>query len=402
MRSVSIRHWRLLVLALVALAIGVAAGCGGDDSAAPAEPAATPEPAPTEPAAPDVAVPDSDLDVEIVNDDLWVVGFGVFDQSYPETGPIDVPDGLQFTPLNVVKPGNVTGDWSVCYFQDGLNNIWLEQTKSGAEQAGQYLGIEVTYQDAGWDSARQLNQIENAIAQGGCDAIVAQIIDGSVVCKVLSEDAGAAGVPVVVTNTGICDNDDWTEGTVSFVGAQTRAYFEQMLSVPMKWLSEAGGGEVGWVQGPAGWKGTLLADEIMADLEAMYPDVSVVQRIPGDFTVEAGLASAQVLLNTNPDLNMILSQYDAMTLGIIQALEEDGKGPGDVLIGVTGGGDRTAFEAVRDGWVLQGGVVQPLEESAHGIEIAVAHLEGLKVPKVVDQGGEFITKETLTAFIVEA
>ena len=189
---------------------------------------------------------------------------------------------------------------------------------------------------------------------------------------------------------------------MSFVGAQTRAYFEQMLSVPMKWLSEAGGGEVGWVQGPAGWKGTLLADEIMADLEAMYPDVSVVQRIPGDFTVEAGLASAQVLLNTNPDLNMILSQYDAMTLGIIQALEEDGKGPGDVLIGVTGGGDRTAFEAVRDGWVLQGGVVQPLEESAHGIEIAVAHLEGLKVPKVVDQGGEFITKETLTAFIVEA
>ena len=119
----------------------------------------------------------------------------MFDQSYPETGPIDVPDGLQFTPLNVVKPGNVTGDWSVCYFQDGLNNIWLEQTKSGAEQAGQYLGIEVTYQDAGWDSARQLNQIENAIAQGGCDAIVAQIIDGSVVCKVLSEDAGAAGVP---------------------------------------------------------------------------------------------------------------------------------------------------------------------------------------------------------------
>ena len=97
-----------------------------------------------------------------------------------------------------------------------------------------------------------------------------------------------------------------------------------------------------------------------------------------------------MLLNTNPNLNMILSQYDAMTLGIIQALEEEGKAPGDIMIGVTGGGDRTAFEAVRDGWVLQGGVVQPLEESAHGIEIAVAHLEGLKVPKVVDQGGEFM------------
>ena len=398
------RHLTVLSLVLIALLIGVAAGCGGDDdeAGAPAPaPAPAPEPAP-EPAGPAVAVPDSDLDVEIVSDDLWVVGFGVFDQSYPAEGPIDVPDGLQFTPLNVVKPGSVSSDWTICYFQDGLNNIWLEQTKAGAEQAGEYLGIEVQYQDAGWDSARQLNQIENAIAQGGCDAIVAQIIDGSVVCKVLSEDAGAAGVPVVVTNTGICDNDDWTEGTVSFVGAQTRAYFEQMLAVPMQWLSEQGGGEVGWVQGPAGWKGTLLADEIMADLEAMYSNVDIVQRIPGDFTVEAGLASAQVLLNTHPDLNMILSQYDAMTLGIIQALKEEGKNPGDVMIGVTGGGDRTAFEAVRDGWVLQGGIVQPLEESAHGIEIAVAHLEGLQVPKVVDQGGEFITLETLNAFIVEA
>ena len=445
------RHWKLLGIALIALAIGVTAACGGDEEEAapppapapapepapppppppppapspepapppppPPPPAPSPEPAPApppapapepapapppEPVGPPVAVADSILDVTVVNDDLWVVGFGVFDQDYPAEGPISVPEGLQFTPLDVVKPEEVTGDWTICYFQDGLNNIWLEQTKSGAEQAGGYLGIEVIYQDAGWDAARQLNQIENAIAQGGCDAIVAQIIDGSVVCKVLSQDAGEAGIPVVVTNTGICGNDDWTEGTVSFVGAQTRAYFEQMLSVPMQWLSERGGGEVGWVQGPAGWKGTLLADEIMAGLEAAYPNVDVVQRIPGNFTVEAGLESAQVLINTHPDLSMILSQYDAMTLGIIQALKDEGKGPGEIMIGVTGGGDRTAFEAVRDGWVLQGGIVQPLEESAHGIEIAVAHLEGYKVPRVVDQGGEFITKETLNAFIVEA
>lgn len=331
----------------------------------------------------------------------WTVGFGVFDMNYPASGPIAIPKNLRFVPLKIIPPSKVTKKWNVCYFQDGLNNFWLQQTKQGALQAGKYLGVNVTYHDAGWDANRQLNQIENALSQKSCDGMVVQDIDPSVVCKVLSKDAPAQDVPVVVTNAGICNSDDWTPGTVAWVGAQNYQYWQGLVGKSFKWLSEHGGGEAAAIQGTAGSKLTILFDKALDEMSKRYPNVKVVQRLPGDFTTEQGLNATQTILNTHPSIKLFVVQCDCQSVGVVTALKAAGKKPGDVVIGGTGGGDHNAFAMIRDGWALYGGSVPPLEESAHGVEVLVAHLEGMKVPRVVWHGGEYITKPDLNKFEVE-
>jgi ribose transport system substrate-binding protein len=284
--------------------------------------------------------------------------------------------------LGLVKKSAVPAGKTVCFFGDGTTNTYVLANNSGAQQAGQQLGVKVTVTLGDWDGARQLNQLEDAFAKKECDAISLESIDPNVVCKAATEGAKEAGIPLAVGNVPICGSANWTPGTITYSGSQTLdyylAYTNWVFSSFMK--KHPNGLEIGAITGPANWSGTIPpygAKVAYQRTLPKFPKIKMKQVISGDFTPEAGLNAANTILQTHPNVKGLIVQYDQNALGAIQALKAKGKKPGEVMVfGL--GGDHSGVANVKNGWQQGSMLLEPVEETGHATEAAIAFLAGKK------------------------
>jgi galactofuranose transport system substrate-binding protein len=386
--------WRILVMLLVSLCVVAAVGCGSDDGSGSSSSSDSGSDTAAESPS---AEPASDSLMGSghakANGDVLEIDYkGVFQDLIPKSGPLEVPGDVRYAPLGLVSPDEVTKKWRVCYFHGGLTDIFYIQGQKAAEQVTEDLGVELKFFNAEFDPTRMLDQITNSIARGECDAIVAQPLDPATVCKVLTEDAEQAKIPVVIINAAICGDDAHTEGTLAFEGFQTTPYWRLLLETGMEEFSAKGGGEMGIISAHDTWTGTIALKKLLKELEPKFPDVDVVQVLPGDFTPDSGLKAAQTLINSHPDMGALFVQYDQMTGGAVNALKAAGKKPGDIYI-FSNAADHTGLQLMRDGWLAFSGLVLPMEETAHGIEAAIAHLEGKEVPPFINEGNTIVTPD---------
>jgi len=393
---------RYLVACVAVGCVVVAVGCGGSDSSSGGgETGATPDTAATTGGSGSSAVTtSSDIESLVaaghVDDSepntLEIAYNDIFSSTIPASGPLNVPNDVQYVPLGIIKPDEVTKPWRVCYFHGGLTDIFYIQGQKAAQQVTKDLGVDLKFFNAEFDPTRMLNQIQNALAQKDCDGIVAQPLDPATVCKALTDDASKANVPVVIINAAICGDDAHTPGTVAFEGFQTAPYWQMLLEKGFKAFSDKGGGEMGIITAHDTWTGTITLKKLLKEIEPKYPNVKVVQVLPGDFTPESGLKAAQTMINAHPNLGAMFVQYDQMTGGAVKALKAAGKKPGDIYM-FSNAADHTGQELMRDGWVSFSGLVLPMEETAHGIEAMVAHLEGKEVPPFINEGNTTVSPD---------
>jgi putative xylitol transport system substrate-binding protein len=312
-----------------------------------------------------------------------IVGGSASAGSWGSSGPSAKPPAYTKTKLRLlglVKRSEVPAGKTVCFFGDGTTNTYVLANNSGAEQAGKALGVKVTVALGDWDGARQLNQLEDALAKKSCDAISLESIDPNVVCKAATKGATKAGIPVAVGNVPICGSRDWTPGTITYSGSQTLDYYvtytNWVFSSFMKRYPN--GLEIGAITGPANWSGTIPpygSKVAYAQVGKKFPKIKLKQIISGDFTVEAGLNAANTILQTYPNVKGLIVQYDQNALGAVQALKAKGKKPGEVLIfGL--GGDHSGVANVKSGWQTGSFLLQPVEETGHATEAAIAYLAG--------------------------
>ena len=373
----------VLVLSLLLLLVAVA-GCGGDEeTAAPAAPpAAEPAPPAEEPVPPSEEPPAEEPPAE--------------EPPAEEPAPAENELGYVETELRLlglIDPADVTPGLHICFFGDGTTNTYVLANNAGAAQAAEKLGVEIDIFLGDWDPARQLNQLETAISQNQCDGIVLESIDPNVVCKAATEAATAAEIPVAIGNVPICADANWTEGTITFSGSQTLdyylAYTDWVFGEFMKANPE--GGKMAAITGPANWSGTIPPYGSTVSYEQMlekYPDIELVQVIDSDFTVEGGLNAANTIIQTHPDVQGLIVQYDQDAHGAIQALKGAGKQPGELMVfGL--GYDHSGETNIKEGWQNGSMLLEPVEEIGHATEALIAFLSG--VPQCEDDpDGEVI------------
>ncbi|MBN9019290.1 MAG: sugar ABC transporter substrate-binding protein [Rhizobiales bacterium] len=286
----------------------------------------------------------------------------------------------------------------IAFLSAATNNLYLQAGIKGAKDAAEKYGVTVDVFDANWDPATQFNQAQNAITGGQYNAILAEMNDGNQACAILSKDAMEKNVLVAVANGPLCGKASeegealWTSGTLTFIGgSQGRAAFRDwILGIAM---TNPGKQKVAVITGPDLNANTINTDLAIEDVKKQFPQFEIVGVARTDYSVLQGNQKILPLLQANPDLTILVSNYSDMTRGAIAAVKQAGMG-GKLKI-YDYGGNGWAFEALKADQITATRMLTPYTEMYKGVEALAKAWKGEDVPRFIPLETAEVTKDNL-------
>jgi L-arabinose transport system substrate-binding protein len=216
----------------------------------------------------------------------------------------------------------------------------------GADEKAAELGLELTQVDVGTDPVKAVDEVDSAINQGA-DGIIIVVPDPSIGPDVVTATA-AAGIPLLTSDDQICTtNPDPTAcdeaDLVPRVGFSPSQMGEQVGQQVADFYAEAGWpeGETGVIAGTdpdvtVCVDRTEAAKDTFAEVsgtDIQIFDIGTTNEIEDSQTKAAGVITA------NPDVQhwIAIGCNDANVIGEVNALEDAGFGPDDVIgVGING------------------------------------------------------------------
>lgn len=286
----------------------------------------------------------------------------------------------------------------IAFLTAATNNVYLQAGIKGAQDAAAKVGASIEVFDSNWDPATQYNQVQNILSSGNFNAILAEMNDGNQACAILTKDAPAKGVLVAVANLPLCgkaaEEGDalWSPGTLNFIGgSQGNTAFREWL---MKIAEENPGPQkVAVITGPDLNANTINTDLAIEEVKKKYPEFEFVAVVRTDYSVLQGNEKALPILQANPDLTILIGNYSDMTRGATQAVKQ--AGVGDKLKIYDSGGNKWAFQAVKEGLITSTRTLNPYTEMYWSVEALAAAWKGEPVPRFKPLVATFITKENV-------
>ena len=295
----------------------------------------------------------------------------------PESGNASIDLGT--TTLEVPK-----GTPKIGFFAYGLSALELGY-KAQIEKMDKE-GSDVTWVEAKYDASTQLKQLQTALTTGEYDAWIVEAVDPEGVCRLVSEQAPEQGIPVSIFDQGVCGRagnpwgeEAWAPGTlnlVSDVGSVT--WQTNLLKGEKEVIGIEPGTKVGVVNGPD------IAASAQSYAKALKAaGIEPVEIVKGDYTAPTAQKITQGMLSRNPDIEVILNSYEGAEPGIIAALKEAGKKPGEVKIGDIGGSKEITVPNIESGWLMVSAPYDAELMTATAIEEMEKAFSGEQGPRLV-------------------
>ncbi len=217
-------------------------------------------------------------------------------------------------------------------------------SKSVFEEA-EKRGYEYKFADAQNDTAKQVSDVEDLLAQG-IELLVLTPIEHEAAAPCL-EAAKEAGVPVILT--GRTAKGEVGVDYVTYIASDF--YWEGQEAG--KWLAEQSGGKARIVEitGTVGSSAAIERAKGFYDAIAEYPEMEVVVSQTGNFL----RADAQKVMENaiqslgNDGFDAVYTHCDDMTIGAILAMKQAGMTPGKDIYTVSIDGIKEAVQMVVDG-----------------------------------------------------
>jgi len=219
---------------------------------------------------------------------------------------------------------------SMVSFDDNFQTL----LRTGMESMAAERGVEVQLEDAQYDVAKQLDQINN-FAASGVDAIIVTVVDSSS-ATALSAAAEAGGVPLIYVNIEP-GNVDSLPDNQAFVGSNeiesgTMGAYEACVQLRAAGKS---GGATGYIlSGNFIHQAAVQRTKDVQDVLAM--DMCNFINIDG---AEEGMWSRDTAqdimtnwLSSGGDVDVVFANNDEMAIGAIQALKSVGSDMNDVIV----------------------------------------------------------------------
>ncbi|WP_449282202.1 sugar ABC transporter substrate-binding protein [Leucobacter sp.] len=268
----------------------------------------------------------------------------------------------------------------VAYFSAGSSNQYLQAAIDEAKSYAGERGFALDVFDGEFDAQVQFDQMQTALTSGKYNAFAVEPNDGNLVCNLLTQDAPAAGVMVAVFNLPICGRatnlgeETWEPGTVNYVGGQTLDVYEAWVDQGKQEYPD--GAKIALISGP-----DLNANSIAffqaAEAFAEGPWEVVAQQTT-DYTTPQAFQAAQTIMQANPELDVIMSNFSGMTRGVLQATA------GSEVAVFDFGGDQWALDNVESGSLASTIMMLPRQETRYALQGLVELVEGESTPKFVN------------------
>jgi ribose transport system substrate-binding protein len=295
--------------------------------------------------------------------------------------------------------------YRIAYLAECVQNPYCQERLKGVQAAAKKYGFTFKLFDANFNPSAQLKDVQDASAES-FDAYLFAPAASAPGCSMWKQYLAPTHKPVVTLDLPMCGNADYTPGLAGTVTMQRQAYFD--AHVNNAFASCKTSCDAAAIGGFVGSDLFNFWETAIKRAAAKYPNVHVVLDQPGNFDPATALRVMQDGLRAHPDIQIVVSPWDDMTRGIVQAIKNSGKVPGKDVRIYSIGATKNGIGAVRDGTFAEDTILLPWQESYYAGVAAVMALEGhpvngyineAELPAVVDGPGTiFITKENAAKF----
>lgn len=247
---------------------------------------------------------------------------------------------------------------NVAYLVNNISNPWISTMADGGEARAKELGVDIKTQNADLDTATQISQIQQAVADD-VDGILIQSVEADGIVPAIQQ-ANSAGIPVVAVNSGVGDGAD----IVTYVGVDQVDYGRGLANLAIQALPE--GGKVAVIQGVVGNPVEVQRTRGITETLEAAGNYDIVAKVSDSWSNDENLAAVQDLLNRFPEgeLDAIIAEGPQLYVGAEYA-HSHGRDDVKFIAGDFPVQVRDAIEAgTLYGTVLQDGA----EQGAMGID----------------------------------
>ena len=289
---------------------------------------------------------------------------------------------------------------NIAFSAPGADHGWLAAVTENAEaEAAEWDDVEFTLLEGTNDSAAQVAQVEQLIAEDP-DVLVILPHEGDPLTPVALE-AMEAGIPVVNVDREFATEGayrTWIGGDNYGIGVSAANYIAEQLDCQ---------GNVVEIQGLAGISVTEERTAGFADtIEQLCGDgIRIVAQQPADFLPDQGLEVMETILQAEPEIDAVYTHDDDMAEGVVSAIENAGREDEMILTGA--GGSRAAMERIQEGGLYAATFLYNPSMSASAIRVArlIALGEGFEelvepeVPSRIELPASTVTADNVEDFI---
>ena len=283
--------------------------------------------------------------------------------------------------------------------QNGYNQAVGDGVKQMAEELDP--DIEITLLDGQFSADTQLGQMETAGTGDKYDGIVVVPFDGPGLAAAFPL---ANGIPVATVlnpiGPDIEEMEPQVEGVVSTVSVPPGEAAAKQAEGVVDYCAEIDPCKVVLLVGQLNAPLDVSREKAYREVLEAEDNIEVVTTVEGNYDPDQSATTISNVLQSTPDVNVILSNADQQAKGAQIALEDAGIDPASVYL--TGGGGTTeAVQNVRDGIWKADYINFPVSMGKAAMEQLYNQLTGADVTSYVNAdevGGDvepYATKETL-------
>ncbi|TIU17066.1 MAG: sugar ABC transporter substrate-binding protein, partial [Mesorhizobium sp.] len=239
--------------------------------------------------------------------------------------------------------------------------------------------------------ATQVSQVQDLITQN-IDALI-YIPAGATAATVPTKTAKAAGIPVI----NVDRNADGAPGD-TFIATNSVASAKAVCDYIAK---QAGGkGELIIIHGQKGTTPEVDRSKGCGEALSAYPDIKVVGELWSEgWHQDEGFKLTQDLLQSHPDVSIVIGQADALALGAAQAVKVANPGHKVWVAGFDG--DVAALKALKGGVFDVTATQQTQGMGRLAVDAAIKLVAGETVPTEQLQDATLTTKDNVDQFIAK-
>lgn len=269
------------------------------------------------------------------------------------------------------------GNGSIGLSVSTLNNPFFVSLAEGAEEAAEKAGVKLAVADAGDDSAKQQNDIEDLISRN-VSVLIVNPVDSDAVAPAV-QNAVSLGIKVISVDRVVNGVDvDCQIASDNVAGAKvaTEYLIEQIGE----------GAKVAELQGVPGASATI--DRGAGFHEAADEVLDVAASQSANFERAEGMSVMENILQSEPELKGVFAHNDEMALGALQAIAASKK---DIkVVGFDATDD--AVNEVKTGKMTATVAQKPELMGETAIQTAIKLIAGEEVEKSLPVEVELVTK----------
>lgn len=263
---------------------------------------------------------------------------------------------------------------SIGFFGFAKANSFTQAGYAGVKEYADAHNASVEFLDSNFDGPTQVNQLQDAITSKRFQVAIVQANDGTAMVNPVKQ-AIAAGITVVVQFTPIGGKydtiDPQVDGTINLIDPPT-VNGQGLAKMALEACGSTKPCKVAYLQGFANYPlDAARTEAAVATLKAGGADV--VSNLVGGYTQDSGRTAMQNLLQSDPDVKVVVGSSQA-----IEGAAPLAKGKDIQFVG--NGGSSQAYEAVQSGAWYGTYALPEKDEGAKAAELGLAKARGQQVP----------------------